>query len=38
MTHYIIKGENYDKAFKPMQEKFILPFASLNGDLMKGQD
>lgn len=36
MTHYIIADGDYERAFNMMPEKFILPFTSLDGDLMKG--
>lgn len=36
MTHYIITGGNYERVFNEMPETFILPFVSLDGDLMKG--
>lgn len=35
MTHLIIKGGKYEQAFKKMPKKFVLPFTSLDGDLMK---
>lgn len=36
MTHYIIQNGKYELAFTKMPEKFVLPFTSLDGDLMKG--
>lgn len=38
MTHYIVTGGNYDRTFQTMPQKFILPFTSIDGDLMKGKD
>ncbi len=35
VTHFIIKGGAYEKAFKTMPEKYTLPFTSLEGDMMK---
>lgn len=35
MTHYIIEGGRYEKAFQEMPEQYVLPFTSLEGDLMK---
>lgn len=35
MSHYIIKGGKYELAFEKMPKKFILPFTSLDGDIMK---
>lgn len=35
MTHYIITGGMYERAFEVMPQEFILPFTSLEGDLMK---
>lgn len=35
MTHYIIGGGQYEQAFNTMPEEYILPFTSLEGDLMK---
>lgn len=35
MTHYIIKGGKYEKAFKKMPKKYTLPFTSLDGDILK---
>lgn len=35
MTHYIEEGGKYQKAFEQMPEKFILPFTSWEGEMMK---
>lgn len=35
MTHYIIPGGRYEQAFNAMPETFLLPFTSLEGDLVK---
>lgn len=35
MTHYIAKGGEYEVAFHKMPNKYVLPFTSLDGDLMK---
>ena len=35
MTHYIIPGGKYEKAFEAMPKDFLLPFTSWEGDLMK---
>jgi len=35
MTHYIIPGGRYEQAFNAMPEQFLLPFTSLEGDLVK---
>lgn len=35
MTHYIEKGGRYELAFHKMSDKFVLPFTSLDGELMK---
>ena len=35
MTHYIIPGGQYEQAFDKMPQDFLLPFTSLDGDLMK---
>lgn len=37
MTHYIIPGGRYEKAFNKMPEQYKLPFVSLDGHLMKAQ-
>lgn len=37
MTHYIIEGGRYEQAFNAMPAEFILPFTSLEGDIMKAQ-
>ena len=35
MTHYIGEGGRYEKAFNRMPKKHLLPFTSLEGDIMK---
>ena len=35
MTHYIEKNGKYEKAFVSMSKSFILPFTSLEGDIMR---
>ncbi len=35
MTHYIEKGGRYEKAFAQMPKKHLLPFTSLDGEVMK---
>jgi predicted SprT family Zn-dependent metalloprotease len=35
MTHYIEEGGRYERAFKKMPQQYILPFTSLEGELMK---
>lgn len=35
MTHYIMPGGKYEQAFKKMPQRYLLPFTSLEGDLMK---
>lgn len=35
MTHTIIPGGMYERAFGVMPEEYLLPFTSLEGDLMK---
>lgn len=35
MTHYIEKDGRYQKAFERMPERYILPFTSLDGEVMK---
>jgi predicted SprT family Zn-dependent metalloprotease len=35
MTHYIEKNGKYQKAFEKMPERYILPFTSLDGEVMK---
>ena len=35
MTHYIEEGGRYQKAFNRMPKKHILPFTSLEGEIMK---
>lgn len=35
MTHYIEEGGRYQKAFNRMPKKYILPFTSLEGEIMK---
>jgi predicted SprT family Zn-dependent metalloprotease len=35
MTHYVVKGGAYEKVFEKMPKEFILPFTSLDADLMK---
>ena len=35
MTHYIEKGGSYEKAFSSMSKSYILPFTSLEGDIMR---
>ena len=35
MTHYIEVGGPYQKAFEKMPDRYILPFTSLDGELMK---
>jgi len=35
MTHFIIKNGAYELAFLEMPKDFILPFTSLEGDIMK---
>jgi hypothetical protein len=35
MTHYIEEGGPYQKAFEKMPERYILPFTSLDGEVMK---
>jgi Ran GTPase-activating protein (RanGAP) involved in mRNA processing and transport len=37
MTHYIIESGRYEQAFTAMPAEFILPFTSLEGDLVKLQ-
>jgi hypothetical protein len=37
MTHLIIKGGAYEKAFEKMSKELILPFTSLDADLMQSQ-
>lgn len=35
MTHYIEEGGRYQKAFEKMPKRYILPFTSLDGELMR---
>jgi predicted SprT family Zn-dependent metalloprotease len=35
MTHYIEEGGQYERLFNKMPKQFLLPFTSLEGDLMK---
>lgn len=35
MTHYIEKGGTYEQAFEKMSERYVLPFTSLDGEVMK---
>lgn len=35
MTHYIIPDGKYEQAFLKMPEAYVLPFTSLEGDIMK---
>ncbi len=35
MTHYIQEGGRFQKAFQRMPKKYILPFTSLDGEIMK---
>ena len=35
MTHYIIDGGKYEEQFNKMPSRYILPFTSLEGDIMK---
>lgn len=35
MTHYIIEGGRYERAFQAMPEEYKLPFVSLEGDMMR---
>ena len=35
MTHYIEENGRYHKAFKRLAKKYILPFTSLDGEMMK---
>jgi len=37
MTHRIVSGGAYEKAFKKMPKKLALPFTSLDADLMQSQ-
>ena len=36
MTHYIIPGGKYERAFQAMPEEYKLPFVSWEGDVMRG--
>lgn len=36
MTHNIEEGGRYQKAFGKMPERYVLPFTSLDGEVMKG--
>lgn len=35
MTHYIEEGGSYQSAFEKMPERYVLPFTSLDGEVMK---
>lgn len=35
MTHYLIEGGRYERAFQAMPEEYKLPFTSLEGDWMR---
>jgi len=37
MTHYIIKDGAYERAFNQMPESYLLPWTTLEGDIIKAQ-
>lgn len=38
MAHYIIEGGQYERAFQAIPQNLILPFISIEGDLMNGEN